>query len=1841
MSRLREKYGLNKQNTPRLREKYNIANKEYQSQLKKQQELKTSIAKSFANKGVNVNVSNFNVKRQLTPVQQQSERLRNKYFKVDQNSLQKNVELEKKYRDIKKTNEYKKQEKDLIEQSNKTALAKYELDKAKVDEKDITLFDKTIGRLLNAPGQLLNRGPLIKNDEGSYQFLPSSTDLIEQKISDSYDTKIGKFLGDTASQVGKIGFSAIMNVALPGSGTTAYFGDMYVDNYNEAISEGYDDTSALLYAITGTASEYFTGKLLGSATKTLTGGKTSKLTEAFKKTTDRVLGDGRVSNFLANAGSEGVEEFIQEYIGNINKLVTLEHSTDAKEYWDVIRSNDTLQDALYAGWMGALTGGIIGGKNENVYTEFNNALEERKSTIEDAEVKKAIENVQKEVQNKIDEENSPHDLNYYEKKKNRVENIIKNSNDQTEINRMTQVNSLLDNKINELKSTEVNDNTNITNENTITNTITDNTDTKSPVTAKKSAEILKSKSINDLKDMQSMMKDFGYDTTEIDNEIKSREQSEVSQPTVMENNNIIDNKKEVDEKSAESTMKSVENNELKSMYDKLNISDKNAVDKIISLRQDLKENPNNKSNITQINNLQSGLSKDGKAYMSAYNKNQFKIKDYNKVEAKEPVVKTETDIFKEKLKSKMNIPEEKEKSDVIRVEPKKDNIIEEKPDTEVIEIKQGVSKFNERVKETEKREGSLNDNQMKEIDNVITYEIDSNKETIDRANTYISKIGFDKAKESYLNDFDNKARVTVDTIGRGQMLVKQALENGDTKTVSELLPVLSLQLTEAGKVVQAAKLYKYATPEMVVLKLQRTIDYLKRNNVKGAEDIVLTKDQINKIMSVYKDVTTTQSNSQTTTQSNSQEISNNKTFDQKELKKVSDEVMKEIASQLKGTWLDKVTNWRYFSMLSLPATHVRNILSNSVMLEGLIRMKNINARVIESAVNSISPNTFENRIKTESEIYNNDNLKAQLKSLRNDLKSNKITPENSRNIELRNKRLNIINKMKGEVQIHELHNEINNVSKENKLISKEIEKINELRMKEMTEGNYKKAELFDREIKNLKKQRDDLNTISDKAKSKLPKGISTKSFKSVSKDTTEIAKMYLLDNKEEILKGSKYKTDDNIESMKSVFGKDILNDKVMELFEKRKFKEAITMMKNELLNKGESKHAAEQISSTIGNIMETITQFNYKLLETEDGISKTLTFKRTFAEILTSNNINDKIKVIKNSAEYKKLNSLTEKDNYLYSRLKSENPELFAAASNFAIQESLEATFQQYNAVASWLNYWQHNKGGKAIRFILDATVPFTRTPVNIAKTAIEYSPIGLIKSTLGDLNKVKSGDITASQYINNIAKGLTGIQVMAVGYLLGNLGLIGGDDDDEYNLKIGDKSYSIDWLSPTSIIMMTGARGANLLDELDTKDMNGVQDSLFGMTKPFLDMSILTNMSNVFDDYKYSGFKGVVENVIINYTTQFIPTTSSALARVIDPVKRTTTPSKDSTFTFGEKLYNRLIYKIPGASKLLLAKIDELGNETVSEGNIVYRLYDSFITPYDVTDETKEKNKIPNQLNELYEYTNDSSVLPTINNGTIKYKGKTYNLSNEEKTQYQKTYGSIIKTNTDKLFESHNYYDLTDEQKVKAVNYIYQYATDKAKSDYLGDDYEYESTWNYNSNVSLHDYAIFKASIDYEDSDTKQLSAINSIKKYEGSDEEKAYLYTSVYPTTEETNNIIVNSKIPFDKYLDYKWRIKYIEADDDPNSTVEGAKISGSKKKKILKEIAKTENLTKTQKLLLTYLSGYSIKNGDYTGISKNYAREVVFDYVNKLKLSADDKRAILDKAGYTILKNGNIDW
>jgi len=47
-------------------------------------------------------------------------------------------------------------------------------------------------------------------------------------------------------------------------------------------------------------------------------------------------------------------------------------------------------------------------------------------------------------------------------------------------------------------------------------------------------------------------------------------------------------------------------------------------------------------------------------------------------------------------------------------------------------------------------------------------------------------------------------------------------------------------------------------------------------------------------------------------------------------------------------------------------------------------------------------------------------------------------------------------------------------------------------------------------------------------------------------------------------------------------------------------------------------------------------------------------------------------------------------------------------------------------------------------------------------------------------MTKVKSGDITANEAIDSIAKGLTGSSIMALGMMLAQMGLLTGSGDEE-----------------------------------------------------------------------------------------------------------------------------------------------------------------------------------------------------------------------------------------------------------------------------------------------------------------------------------------------------------------------------------------------------------------------------------------------------------------------------
>ena len=1146
--------------------------------------------------------------------------------------------------------------------------------------------------------------------------------------------------------------------------------------------------------------------------------------------------------------------------------------------------------------------------------------------------------------------------------------------------------------------------------------------------------------------------------------------------------------------------------------------------------------------------------------------------------------------------------------------------------------------FSQRVIETESIIGELTESEILELENAY-YEVKTNDSAIAYAKATVKKLGgYEKAVEAYVMD-DDYHQDPYKRMALGQELLHEAIKRHDVKNINQVVIIMSSQFSRSAQVVQLASLYRAMKPEHMLLVLNRKIERLKENNVKGAEKLELTEAQIERIISVPEG-------------------------DTKAMIEAYNEVATELAASLPSKWYNKLHTWRVFSMLSGPGTHVKNLSSNFIMKNALMKTKDFVGATIEKAVRKANPEFFEGDVRPESEIYDNQKKKIELKETKTKISSllKKANTTKSKSVDYRREAYEVTKTLKGEAKIKSVYDQIGDISKEIEGIDSEIVDLNNNFNESKTNYRGTKTEKLNLEkthnkILELENKRKQLINIKNDLMFLMPKGFASKSMGKISKDIKNISKKYVEEEVSFMFNGSKYdgKSFDDIERFKNTFGENIITKDVQKDLKNKKYKDAIKKIETNWKKQGLGEKGLKKALAKFDSSLETLTQLNSFLLEIEDNMSKNKIATNAFGKMLKANGIDEKINKIKESEGYK---SATDKDAYLYDTLKEENQTLFSAATDYAMEQALEGTFQQANAFAEFLNYpKRHSSDNKAMAItgsVIDATVPFRKTNLNIAKTMYEYSPAGLLKSLTSGYKNLKDGKINANKFIDDISKGVTGTGVLLLGNLLRKVGILDRDDDDEnYVINVGDKQMTLDWSGPTGGVLVQGYELGEIVDGLFDENgefsVNELSSQMFGMIRPYTEMTVISTLNDIMNDYRYGamsgdeigGIKGVIEGIIGDFISSFFPQAGATINKVIDSTVRTTTPSRNSTWTLGEKILNNILYRTVGMSKFLEPKTDMWGQEQTQRGNVVTRIWDNVISPWTLKERQLSDMK---ELSDLYEATGKDSLLPTEFSGTIKYDGVSYKTSDTERTKYKKTYGQIAHDGLSGLFDSSEYPNMTSEQVESAISNIYKYANDKAKREYFdskGITYESDSKWMRGieeNNIQIYDYAIFKSKINTEeDSDEKFYSTRDAIADYTGTNLQKAYLYTSIYPNADESSDIIVNSNISFDKYLDLKGRTRNLKADTNSD----GESISGSKKKKVLREIANTKGLSNEQKFLLTYLEGYAINNGDYVGISKNYARQVVVDYVKKLNLTKDEKLAILDKAGYKILKNGNVSW
>lgn len=402
-------------------------------------------------------------------------------------------------------------------------------------------------------------------------------------------------------------------------------------------------------------------------------------------------------------------------------------------------------------------------------------------------------------------------------------------------------------------------------------------------------------------------------------------------------------------------------------------------------------------------------------------------------------------------------------------------------------------------------------------------------------------------------------------------------------------------------------------------------------------------------------------------------------------------------------------------------------------------------------------------------------------------------------------------------------------------------------------------------------------------------------------------------------------------------------------------------------------------------------------------------------------------------------------------------------ARNYAVKEAQKATFRDINKFSKMVSKLGKSDS-KVVNAAVNAVLPFKKTPANIFVRGFEYSPIGLVKGLI-DISNIKTpnnpkGTKTAAEVIDEIAAGLTGTGLVALGYLLTKMGVLyGGSGDDEKENKFfelqGKQNYALvlpdgttitlDWLAPEVLPVFVGVELYNSLAG-NGNSWENILAAIATIPQPMLDMSLLQSVNDLIDNASYAkkgkGIYKIVAGMAASLVSQFIPTVLGQLERTLETERQQTfiDYSDGAPSSAVQSFWAKLNDKNPLYDYNKIPYIDAWGR-TEETGTFAERLVNNFINPAYV--KAGSKTPIDDELKRLYDL-GQTEVYPTKPGSNVKIDGEY--LTADEYVKYAKERGEQSLTTATKVIRNPKYQSMTDAQKAKAIKYAYSYADQVAK---------------------------------------------------------------------------------------------------------------------------------------------------------------------------------------------------
>lgn len=440
------------------------------------------------------------------------------------------------------------------------------------------------------------------------------------------------------------------------------------------------------------------------------------------------------------------------------------------------------------------------------------------------------------------------------------------------------------------------------------------------------------------------------------------------------------------------------------------------------------------------------------------------------------------------------------------------------------------------------------------------------------------------------------------------------------------------------------------------------------------------------------------------------------------------------------------------------------------------------------------------------------------------------------------------------------------------------------------------------------------------------------------------------------------------------------------------------------------------------------------------------------------------------------------------------SPEILAQARQYAVDNAYVNTFNDRNSFSdaiSSVGKWKasSNPVTRAFGTAIDGILPFRRTPANILVRFKEYSPVEFLSAG----KKLKDGKITASEFCNSLATGITGSAAMGLGAALahgitdskGNgVRLISKATEDEklqgkqdYSVEVtvNGKTYSftVDWAAPANLPLFVGT---NLYKAVTENGEDGgdfvdglirVADATKDTLEPMLSLSCLSSVNDLLENIKYSEdgshIYKIAASAATSYLTQGIPSLLRQTGTFLQTEKQTTFANDDRKAV---RDVQRTLSNVPfvgNALGLKTDKIDVWGNK-ISTGTVGQRAFNAYLNPSKISQVTSDATT--RELSRLAATDYGTGVTPEVAAKTLTYTDKqgvahkNVRLTASQWETYATTKGKTSKSILDSLVKSSDYAKLTDAAKAEVVKLVYRYADKQGAVKAMPDSDGLPETW-------------------------------------------------------------------------------------------------------------------------------------------------------------------------------------